>query len=154
MSDLNASATIKCFVNTQTVSTNLTFKYCYRQIRFLMFGYNNVTARYGQVGYITLPDLLSSSQSYNATVVMFSNYTFQPITPTVTTVTNSDEIFKDVLFAVIAMVIFVVLVCILAYIARSRLMRKELSKGPNKILLLPEDLEFVTATSSTFLSRV
>ena len=33
-------------------------------------------------------------------------------------------------------------------------MKKELSKGPNKILLLPEDLDFVTATSSLFLSRV
>jgi hypothetical protein len=59
-----------------------------------------------------------------------------------------------VLCAVIAVVIFAVLVCILAYIARSRLMRKELSKGPNKILLLPEDLDFVSATSSTLMSRV
>lgn len=65
-----------------------------------------------------------------------------------------DSIFKDVLFGVIGMIIFTVLVCIVAYIARSRLMRKELSKGPNKILLLPEDLDFVGTTSSTFLSRV
>lgn len=46
------------------------------------------------------------------------------------------------------MVIFVIIVCVVAYIARSRLIRKELSKGPNKILLLPEDLDFVGAATS------
>lgn len=65
-----------------------------------------------------------------------------------------EEIFKDILFGVIAVVIFVIIICIFAYIARSRLMRKELSKGPNKILVLPEDLDFVNANASDFISRV
>ena len=37
---------------------------------------------------------------------------------------------------------------------RVRIIRKEMTIGPNKILLLPEDLIFVAAKSSIFQSRV
>ena len=89
MPDLNATTTLKCFVNTQNISTNLTFKYCYRQVKYIMFGFNNNTSTYGQVGLITLPDIVSSDGNYTASVTMFSNYTFQPVTPTPPTGTTS-----------------------------------------------------------------
>jgi hypothetical protein len=53
----------------------------------------------------------------------------------------------------VALIILVVIAFIIAYAIRSRLMRKELSTGPNKILLLPDDLEFTDAHSSTMLSN-
>ena len=67
---------------------------------------------------------------------------------------QGDEIFRDILFGIIGLIILLVIIIVIAYILRSRLMRKELSLGPNKILLLPDDLEFIDASSSTMLSKV
>ncbi len=40
------------------------------------------------------------------------------------------------------------------YEFRSRIIKKELAKGPNRILLLPEDLEFIQTANSNMLSKV
>ena len=81
---------------------------------------------------------------------MPKQYTFSTITKTGI---SEDEIFKDILFGIIGLVVLAIVIMIAAYIVRSRLMRKELSSGPNKILLLPEDLEFTNAYSSTAFSK-
>jgi hypothetical protein len=49
---------------------------------------------------------------------------------------------------------FAVAIGIFAYFIRNRIVRKEMTLGPNKILLLPDDLIFVAPKSSIFQSRV
>lgn len=92
LSGLNDTVSLNCFVDIKNVSTNLTFKYCYRSLNFILFGFNVSTASplsYAQAGNIILPTILSSEVSYNATVTMFQNYTFQPYNPTTITTASS-----------------------------------------------------------------
>lgn len=78
MNHLNQTLSIKCFQNADILN-NETFKYCYREFKFILFGFDTLKLNYEPIGSIELPELFTNSQisELNAIINMTNNYTFQ-----------------------------------------------------------------------------
>ncbi|CAF3681686.1 unnamed protein product [Rotaria sp. Silwood1] len=77
--------------------------------------------------------------------------------PNLDTITNNDtgwQILRIVLFSLLGVVLACAAVLIAFFVMRARRARKQMSKGPNKIILLPDDLMFVMPKGSIFTSKV
>ncbi|CAF4436647.1 unnamed protein product, partial [Rotaria sp. Silwood2] len=64
------------------------------------------------------------------------------------------QILRIVLFSLLGVVLACAAVLIAFFVIRARRARKQMSKGPNKIILLPDDLMFVMPKGSIFTSKV
>jgi uncharacterized protein (UPF0333 family) len=58
------------------------------------------------------------------------------------------------MFALLVIIVITTLIIVIGYFVRSKLAKKELSMGPNKLILLADDLDFVNTHSSLYMSRV
>ncbi|CAF3674386.1 unnamed protein product [Rotaria sp. Silwood1] len=67
---------------------------------------------------------------------------------------RSWQILRIVLFSLLGVVLACAAVLIAFFVMRARRARKQMSKGPNKIILLPDDLMFVMPKGSIFTSKV
>ncbi|CAF1248529.1 unnamed protein product [Rotaria sordida] len=77
-----------------------------------------------------------------------------PNSDTITTSDTGWQILRIVLFSLLGVLLACTGALIAFFVIRARRARKQMSKGPNKIILLPDDLMFVMPKGSIFTSKI
>ncbi|CAF2069702.1 unnamed protein product [Rotaria magnacalcarata] len=77
-----------------------------------------------------------------------------PTSDSISTTDTGWQTLRVVLFSLLGVALVCAILLIAFFIIRSRRARTQMSKGPNKIILLPDDLMFVMPKGSIFTSKV
>ncbi|CAF4795042.1 unnamed protein product [Rotaria sp. Silwood1] len=146
-----------------------------RQISIVDFPLTNRTTMFGQVtfdnnqqrsfiyaligrqcngSWAILKSINSVLTNVNTNLNVCINFPLDDTTTSVITEDSGWRILRIALFTLLGVVLACAAGLIAFFIVRNQRNRKQLSKGPNKIILLPDDLMFVMPKGSIFTSKV
>ncbi|CAF1149237.1 unnamed protein product [Adineta ricciae] len=136
-------SSVSSFINPVTLNSNLQ----------RLFSYVLVALTCNQTWAIAkrINPLASTFGDASSSLCVLVNY------PTLDTMTTDDggwRILRIVLFSLLGVFAASAIALVVFFVMRAQRARQQMSKGPNKIVLLPEDLMFVMPKGSIFTSKV